>query len=51
MHDKYDFTKIRTLMDGRGFGFAEAANDGGFISSCIDAINPYEFDIYFTITI
>lgn len=52
--DTYDFTKIWTAMNGGKLDFTKMdfgsfANDLGTITSKMDAINPYDIDIYLTI--
>jgi metal-sulfur cluster biosynthetic enzyme len=52
--DNYDYTKIWTSMEVKNFNpfrfsLGTLANDFGTITSKLDAINPYEVDIYFTI--
>lgn len=54
LHDTYDYTEILTFMDEKkytplNFSLGSFANDMGTITSQMDALNPYEIDIYFTI--
>ena len=47
--DNYDYTKIWTMMDGKGISLGSIANDFGTVSTWLDAINSYKVDIYLTI--
>ncbi len=53
--DAYDFTQIWTYMgeknefDKSRVGLGTIANDAGTITTKLDALNPYNVDVYFTI--
>ena len=54
LHDTYDYTEILTFMgEKKGTPFnlslGSFANDMGTMTTQMDALNPYEIDIYFTI--
>lgn len=53
--DAYDFTQIWTYMgeknefDKSRVSLGTIANDAGTITTKLDALNPYNVDVYFTI--